>query len=91
MLKIRMKFFKTAKALHEILPRLPKITNQIAITSMGDESVNVRRYQRKGPILVIDVHMVVSIAWLPPLLDPIVRNPKTITQSGVEILKPDKL
>lgn len=77
--------------LHEILPRLPKATYQITITSMGDKSANVWRHQRKGPILVMDAHMEVTTGWLPPLLDPIVRNIKTITQPVVEILKPDKL
>lgn len=46
----------------------------------------------KAPVLVVmDAHMEVTIGWLPPLLDPIARNPKTITQPGVETIKPDTL
>lgn len=46
----------------------------------------------KAPVVVImDSHVEVAIGWLPPLLDPIVRNPKTITLPGVETIKPQTL
>lgn len=46
----------------------------------------------KGPVLVVmDSHCEVTTGWLPPLLDPIVKNPKTITLPGVESIKPQTL
>lgn len=45
-----------------------------------------------GPMLVVmDAHMEVTMGWLPPLIDPIVKNPKTITQPGVETISSDTL
>lgn len=43
----------------------------------------------KAPVLIVmDSHMEVTKGWLPPLLDPIVKNPKTITLPGVEVIRP---
>lgn len=42
-------------------------------------------------LVVMDSHMEVTTGWLPPLLDPIVKNPKTITLPGVETIKPQTL
>lgn len=45
-----------------------------------------------GPVLVImDSHVEVTIGWLPPLLDPIAKDPKTITLPGVEMFNVDTL
>lgn len=45
-----------------------------------------------GPVLVImDSHVEVANGWLPPLLQPIADNPKTITLPGVETLEPKTL
>ena len=46
----------------------------------------------KGPVLVVmDSHVEVGLGWLPPLLDPIVKDPKTVTMPGVETIKPQTL
>lgn len=46
----------------------------------------------KGPVLIImDSHIEVVDGWLPPLLDPIARNRKTITLPAVEMLHPQTL
>lgn len=46
----------------------------------------------KGPVLVVmDSHVEVAAGWLPPLLDPIVKHPKTITLPAVELLNKDTL
>lgn len=46
----------------------------------------------KGPVLVImDSHVEVAEGWLPPLLDPIAKNPNTITMPAVETLVPQTL
>lgn len=45
-----------------------------------------------GPVLVImDSHVEVAIGWLPPLLQPIHENRKTITLPAVETLVPQTL
>lgn len=46
----------------------------------------------KGPVVIVmDSHVEVAIGWLPPLLDPIARDPNTITLPGVETLEPQSL
>lgn len=46
----------------------------------------------KGPVLVImDAHVEVTVGWLPPLLDPIAKNPKIIMLPGVVSIVPETL
>lgn len=46
----------------------------------------------KAKVLVImDSHMEVTKGWLPPLLDPILKNPKIIMLPGVEVIEPQTL
>ena len=46
----------------------------------------------KADVLVImDSHVEVAEGWLPPLLDPIARNPKTVTIPTLELLEPQTL
>jgi polypeptide N-acetylgalactosaminyltransferase len=79
--------------LHEILPTIPKL--KILRSPMRLGLMKTRMLgaaNAKGPVLVImDSHMEVAIGWLPPLLDPIARNPKVITLPGVAVLEPQTL
>lgn len=79
--------------LKEILPKLPKvhlIRSKIRLGLMKARTLGA--VNAKGPVLVImDAHMEVSTGWLPPLLDPIATNPKTVTFPAIETLGKDSL
>ena len=78
------------KQLHDIIPKLPKVRLVRSSTRLGLMKARILGAENaKSPVLVImDSHMEVTKGWLPPLLDPIVKNPKTITLPGVETIKP---
>lgn len=81
------------KQIHDILPTLPKVRLIRSESRLGLMKARIYGVNNaKAEVLVImDSHVEVAIGWLPPLLDPIVKNPKTITLPGVETLKPQTL
>lgn len=81
------------RPLRQIIPKLPKVKILRSPSRLGLMKTRMLgAANAKGPVLVImDSHMEVAIGWLPPLLDPIVKDPKTITLPGVETIDPQTL
>lgn len=81
------------KPLHEILPKLKKLKVIRSSSRLGLMKARILgAVNAKAPVLVImDSHCEVAIGWLPPLLDPIVKNPKTVTLPGIETSDPKTL
>ena len=48
-------------------------------------------YAKSEVLVIMDCHVEVTKGWLPPLLDPIKKDPKVITLPGVEVLTNDEL
>jgi polypeptide N-acetylgalactosaminyltransferase len=81
------------KRLHEILSNLPKVRIIKSHRRLGLMQARVLGcVNAKGPVLIVmDSHVEVGVGWLPPLLDPIAKNPKTVTLPGIERLQPQTL
>ncbi|CRK87279.1 CLUMA_CG001081, isoform A [Clunio marinus] len=81
------------KALHEVVPKLPKVRIIRSPTRLGLMKARVLGADSAiGPILtVIDSHVEFGNGWLPPLLDPFTKKSNIIILPGVEVLNPDTL
>lgn len=79
---------ETLQPLQKILPKLPQLRIIRSTKRLGLMKARILGAERaKAQVLVVmDAHVEVAIGWLPPLLDPIVRNPKTIMLPGVEVI-----
>lgn len=79
--------------LQKILPMLPKLRIVRSDKRLGLMKARIlgANHAKAQVLVVMDSHVEVGIGWLPPLLDPIVKNPKTIMLPGVEVLDPQTL
>jgi polypeptide N-acetylgalactosaminyltransferase len=77
----------------ELVEKLPKVRLLRSPIRLGLMKARVIGCtEAKGPVLVVmDAHVEVAMGWLQPLLDPIARDPHTITVPDIDALDKDTL